>query len=168
MSKCLISNISKSILNDFKYEYSYLTPKDVDVEMKDLVLESNDIENRLPISFPFVYFFDYEEEQKIEISKYFKEKGINPIYCASTSTNLLWTLRNLIDEIIKEHNTFYAIHTLQDLIKRVMKLPINENKDKIEKVLMDSFIVLQNKDLNQMNEKINELQLLLRDNMKDA
>ena len=168
MSKCLISNISKENLIDFKCDYSYLTPKDLDVEMKDLVLESNKIESKLPISFPFVYFFDYEEEQMKEMSKYFKDKGITPIFCANTRANLLWTLRSLLDELMKEHNTFCAINTLQELIKKVMQLPANENKEVTENLLMKSFMILQNKDLNQMNEMIHELTQLLRDHMKDA
>lgn len=168
MSKCCIANISKEELNEFEFDYSYLKKEDLETEMKDLVLESNDIESRLPISFSFVYMFDYEEEQMQKITKYFKERNIlNVIYCGSTRKNLLWTLRELLDEIINEHQTFYKNNELKDLIKKVMQLPKNKNQADIEKALMKAFVILQNNNLNQMKDMIAELEELIKNNMEN-
>lgn len=166
MSKCLIINISKEILNEFKYDYSYLKEEDLEIELKDLVLESNELETKLPLPFSFVYMFDYEEEQMKEITNYFKERNkIDVIYCGSTRKNLLWTLKELLDENVKEHQTFYCINVLKELIKKGMQLPLNENKKVIEETLMKAFIVLQKKDLKEMIEMIDELNQLFEKNI---
>ena len=36
MSKCLIINISKEILNEFKYDYSYLKEEDLEIPFSDV------------------------------------------------------------------------------------------------------------------------------------
>lgn len=166
MSKCLICNIPNEIIDDFKYEYSYLSNNDLNIELKDLVLENKE-EDEISFKYPFIYMFDYSEEEMNDISSYFKQKEIIPIYCASTKTNLLWTLKELFDELIKEHLTFQAVNSLQSLIKKAISLPINENKKEIENTLMEAFIVLQNKDLFQMNQMIKKLEQLIQENIKE-
>ena len=139
---------------------------DLEIEFKDLVLESNELETKLPLPFSFVYMFDYEEEQMKVITNYFKERNkIDVIYCGSTRKNLLWTLKEFLDENVKEHQTFYCIYVLKELIKKGMQLPLNENKKVIEETLMKAFIVLQKKDLKEMIEMIDELNQLFEKNI---
>ena len=158
MSKCLIGNISKEILEDVNIEYSYLSDLDLDTDMKDLVLEKNLMETKLTLPSSFVYMFDYEDTEMSRITQELKSHGIRAVYVASTQHNLLWTLKDLLNEVMKEHQMFQTIDRLKHLIQDTMKLPIDENKENIEKALMASFIALQGKDLNTMKQMIKELE----------
>ena len=155
MSKCLVSNISKEIMDKSGFDYSYLTKSDLNIEMKDLVLEKNEQE-AFELA-PFVYMFDYSEDEMNRISAYFKSCGIYPVYCANTTKNLLWTLKELLDEIMKEHHMFTSKKVLSELLKKAMRLPIGENKKEVEAMLMESFALLQGNDVNKIDEMIGRL-----------
>ena len=156
MSKCLVCSISKEIMNKSNLSYSYLTKKDSNIELKDLVLETNENES-FALSTPFVYMFDYSEDEMNQISDYFKSHDIYPIYCASTTKNLLWTLQELLDEIMKEHHLFTSKKTLSEMLKNAFRLPMGDNKQEVERLLMESFAVLQGNDVKKMDEMIEKL-----------
>ncbi len=157
MSKCLVCNIAKEIMEKMNVHYSYIHQNDFDTEMKDLVLNENHEESHLLFEEPFVYYFDYNDEEMSILTQKFKDFHLSPICAASTTHNLLWSFSDLIKEIMKEHLTFQTAKRLKELIMEIMKLPVNEDKEKIEKALMESFIILQGMDADKM---LNQIKIL--------
>ena len=49
MSKCLIANISKEMMNDLEIDYSYLSDRDLQTKMNDLVIQSNQEETKISL-----------------------------------------------------------------------------------------------------------------------
>ncbi|MGN1345078.1 MAG: DUF3783 domain-containing protein, partial [Traorella sp.] len=92
MSKCLVANISKEIMNQFNMDYSFLSDEDMSKKMEDIVNKNNLNESKLSIDTPFVYMFAFSEDEMNQITAFMKKHQIHPIYAASTPTNLHWTL----------------------------------------------------------------------------
>lgn len=157
MNKILVANISKEICALLPYTTSYLNEEDMDKQMKDLVLEVNE-EKEISFREPFLYLFDLHEDEINEISDIMKKHQIHPITVVSTTHNLQWTFQDLITEVMQEHVTFQTMNQLQDVIKKTLRLPRDENQKEVEKALMASFIVLQNHQLDEMKKMIKILE----------
>ena len=160
MSKCLIANISKEMMNDLEIDYSYLSDRDLQTKMNDLVIQSNQEETKMFLSLSFVYMYDYEEEKMSKITKQLKSKGINAIFVASTPYNLSWSLKDLLDEVMQEHELFQTKARLKEVM---MQFSLGENKKQAEMVLMEAFIIFQGNDVKAMNQMIEKLERLQKD-----
>ena len=160
MSKCLIANISKEMMNDLEIDYSYLSDQDLQTKMNDLVIQSNQEETKMSLSLSFVYMYDYEEEKMSKITKQLKSKGINAIFVESTPYNLSWSLKDLLDEVMQEHELFQTKARLKEVM---MQFSLGENKMQAEMVLMEAFIIFQGNDVKAMNQMIEKLESLQKD-----
>lgn len=152
MSKCIVANISKEMMDCLKVNYSYVSPKEFDIDMKHLLLKNNQNIASLPFDESFLYMDGYDENQMNEISAFFKQQAIPVIYVASTPTNLNWTFQALYQEVLEEHQTFEARNELKRLIQ------LHMHKTEISKeTLMHAFIVLQSGKLDEIKKQIESL-----------
>ena len=155
MSKCLVCNIPLSILEGLDIEYSYLIESDLNVKMNELLEKTNiDIQN-ISFKYPFVFMHEYSEDKMNEITYTLKSNQINAIYAVSTPHNLQWTLNDLFNELLEEHEIFQTMNELQELMKELIPT-MNQNQE-IKLMLMEAFITLQNKNLIQMKQMIQKL-----------
>lgn len=155
MSKCLVCNIPLSILEGLDIEYSYLIESDLDVKMNELLGKNNiDIQN-ISFKYPFVFMHEYSEDEMNEITHTLKSNQVNAIYAVSTSHNLQWTLNDLFNELLQEHEIFQTMNELQELMKEL--IPTMNQNEEIKFMLMEAFITLQNKNLIQMRQMIQKL-----------
>lgn len=155
MSKCLVCNIPLNILEGLDIEFSYLVESDLDVKMNELLEKTNiDIQN-ISFKYPFVFMHEYSEEEMNVITHTLKSNQVNAIYAVSTPHNLQWTLNDLFNELLEEHEIFQTMNELQELMKELIPA-INQNQE-IKLLLMEAFITLQNKNLIQMKQMIQKL-----------
>ena len=154
MSKCLVCNIPLEILNGLGINYSYLNENDLNKKMNEL-LELNSLNQGISFQHSFVFMHGYNEDEMNQITSYLKANHIDAIYAVSTPYNLQWTLNDLFNELLEEHEIFQTMHLLQALMKELIP-HMNENQE-IKTILMEAFIILQNKDLNQMKLMIQKL-----------
>lgn len=155
MSKCLVCNIPLNILEGLDIEFSYLVESDLDVKMNELLEKTNiDIQN-ISFKYPFVFMHEYSEEEMNVITHTLKSNQVNAIYAVSTPHNLQWTLNDLFNELLEEHEIFQTMNELQELMKELIPA-INQNQE-IKLLLMEAFIILQNKNLIQMKQMIQKL-----------
>lgn len=155
MSKCLVCNIPLNILEGLDIEFSYLVESDLDVKMDELLEKTNiDIQN-ISFKYPFVFMHEYSEEEMNVITHTLKSNQVNAIYAVSTPHNLQWTLNDLFNELLEEHEIFQTMNELQELMKELIPA-INQNQE-IKLLLMEAFIILQNKNLIQMKQMIQKL-----------
>ena len=155
MSKCLVCNIPLNILEGLDIEFSYLVESDLDVKMNELLEKTNiDIQN-ISFKYPFVFMHEYSEEEMNVITHTLKSNQVNAIYAVSTPHNLQWTLNDLFNELLEEHEIFQTMNELQELMKEL--IPIMNQKQEIKLLLMEAFIILQNKNLIQMKQMIQKL-----------
>lgn len=155
MSKCLVCNIPLNILEELDIDYSYLIESDLNVKMNELLEKTNvDIQN-ISFKYPFVFMHEYSEEEMNEITHSLKSNQVNAIYAVSTPHNLQWTLKDLFNELLEEHEIFQTMNELQELMKEFIP-NMNQNQE-IKMMLMEAFIVLQNKNLIQMKQMIQKL-----------
>lgn len=152
MGKCLLCNIPKEILRDFNFDYSYLTENDLNKNIQELLVGTHLNTEKISFKYPFVFMHDLKEEEMNSITNYLKTNHINAIYAESTQYNLQWKLKDLLNELLEEHEMFQTMNQLQTLIQELMP-KMNENPE-IKPILMEAFIVLQNKNLNQMKQMI--------------
>ena len=155
MSKCLICNVPSNILESLNIDYSYLNELDLNEKMDDLLNKTNLKFQEISFKHPFVFMHEYSEEEMNHITSHLKSNQINAIYAVSTPYNLQWTLKDLFNELLEEHEIFQTINSLQSLMKEF--IPFMNGNQKIKNLLMEAFIVLQNKDLNQMKQMIQKL-----------
>ena len=155
MSKCLVCNIPLSILEGLDIEYSYLIESNLNVKMNELLEKTNiDIQN-ISFKYPFVFMHEYSEDKMNEITYTLKSNQINAIYAVSTPHNLQWTLNDLFNELLEEHEIFQTMNELQELMKEL--IPAMNQNEEIKFMLMEAFITLQNKNLIQMKQMIKKL-----------
>ena len=155
MSKCLVCNIPLNILEGLDIEFSYLVESDLDVKMNELLEKTNiDIQN-ISFKYPFVFMHEYSEEEMNVITHTLKSNQVNAIYAVSTPHNLQWTLNDLFNELLEEHEIFQTMNELQELMKELIPA-MNQNQE-IKLLLMEAFIILQNKNLIQMKQMIQKL-----------
>ncbi len=155
MSKCLVCNIPLSILEGLDIEYSYLIESDLNVKMNELLEKTNvDIQN-ISFKYPFVFMHEYSEDEMNKITHTLKSNQVNAIYAVSTPHNLQWTLNDLFNELLEEHEIFQTMNELQELMKELIPT-MNQNQE-IKLMLMEAFITLQNKNLIQMKQMIKKL-----------
>lgn len=157
MGKCLVCNIPLEILNGLKIDYAYLNENDLNKKMNEL-LESKSMIQEISFKHPFIFMHGYSEDEMDRFTSCLKANQINAIYAVSTPFNLQWTLKDLLDELLEEHELFQTVNTLQTLMKELIPY-MNENQE-IKMILMEAFIILQNKDLNQMKQMIKKLNTL--------
>lgn len=155
MSKCLVCNIPLNILEGLDIEFSYLVESDLDVKMNELLEKTNiDIQN-ISFKYPFVFMHEYSEEEMNVITHTLKSNQVNAIYAVSTPHNLQWTLNDLFNELLEEHEIFQTMNELQELMKEL--IPAMNQNEEIKFMLMEAFITLQNKNLIQMKQMIQKL-----------
>lgn len=155
MSKCLVCNIPLNILEGLDIEFSYLVESDLDVKMNELLEKTNiDIQN-ISFKYPFVFMHEYSEEEMNVITHTLKSNQVNAIYAVSTPHNLQWTLNDLFNELLEEHEIFQTMNELHELMKELIPA-MNQNQE-IKLLLMEAFIILQNKNLIQMKQMIQKL-----------
>ena len=155
MSKCLVCNIPLNILEGLDIEFSYLVESDLDVKMDELLEKTNiDIQN-ISFKYPFVFMHEYSEEEMNVITHTLKSNQVNAIYAVSTPHNLQWTLNDLFNELLEEHEIFQTMNELQELMKEL--IPAMNQNEEIKFMLMEAFITLQNKNLIQMKQMIQKL-----------
>ena len=154
MGKCLVCNIQKEIINDLNIDYSYLNENDLNKTMNEL-LNTNQENQGISFQYPFVFMHDYTEEEMDTITNHLKQNQIQAIYAVSTIHNLQWQLKDLLNELLEEHEIFQTIHELQTLMKEF--IPFMNDSQEIKNLLMEAFIILQNKNLAQMKEMIQKL-----------
>ena len=155
MSKCLVCNIPLSILEGLDIEYSYLVESDLNVKMNELLEKTNIGIQNISFKYPFVFMHEYSENEMNEITHTLKSNQVNAIYAVSTPHNLQWTLNDLFNELLEEHEIFQTMNELQELMKELIPT-MNQNQE-IKFMLMEAFITLQNKNLIQMKQMIQKL-----------
>lgn len=149
MSKCIVANISKEMMDSLNINYSYVTQEELNIEMKDLLLKNNQCVSSLLFSESIIYMDGYDENQMNAISAFFKQHAIYPIYVASTSTNLNWSFHTLYKEVLEEHQTFESMNELKRLIQ------LHMNKTEVSKeTLMNAFIILQSGNVEEIKKQI--------------
>lgn len=155
MGKCLVCNIPLNILKGLDVDYSYLNESNLNMNMNELLQKTNvDIQD-ISFQYPFVFMHEYSEEEMNAITYALKSNQVNAIYAVSTPYNLQWTLKDLFNELLEEHEIFQTMNELQDLMKELM--PIMNQNQEIKMMLMEAFIALQNKNLIQMKQMIQKL-----------
>lgn len=155
MGKCLVCNIPLNILKGLDVDYSYLNESNLNMNMNELLQKTNvDIQD-ISFQYPFVFMHEYSEEEMNAITYALKSNQVNAIYAVSTPYNLQWTLKDLFNELLEEHEIFQTMNELQELMKEFIP-NMNQNQE-IKMMLMEAFIVLQNKNLIQMKQMIQKL-----------
>ena len=123
--------------------------------MNELLEKTNiDIQN-ISFKYPFVFMHEYSEEEMNVITHTLKSNQVNAIYAVSTPHNLQWTLNDLFNELLEEHEIFQTMNELHELMKELIPA-MNQNQE-IKLLLMEAFIILQNKNLIQMKQMIQKL-----------
>ena len=158
MSKCLVCNIPLNILEELDIDYSYLIESDLNVKMNELLEKTNVDIQSISFKYPFVFMHEYSEEKMNEITHSLKSNQVNAIYAVSTPHNLQWTLNDLFNELLEEHEIFQIMNELQELIKEL--IPIMNQNEEMKRMLMEAFIILQNKNLIQMKQMIQLIQMI--------
>lgn len=155
MKKCLVCNIPLEVLSAIDIEFSYLNELDLNKKMNDLLKNSNMNVQEISFKHPFIFMHEYSEEEMNQITHHIQTNQISAIYAVSTPYNLQWTLNDLFSELLEEHEIFQTMNQLQSLMKEIM--PYMNGNQEIKNILMEAFIVLQNKDLKQMKHMIQKL-----------
>lgn len=155
MKKCLVCNIPLEVLSAIDIEFSYLNELDLNKKMNDLLKNSNMNVQEISFKHPFIFMHEYSEEEMNQITHHIQTNQISAIYAVSTPYNLQWTLNDLFSELLEEHELFQTMNQLQSLMKEIM--PYMNGNQEIKNILMEAFIVLQNKDLKQMKHMIQKL-----------
>lgn len=155
MKKCLVCNIPLEVLSAIDIEFSYLNELDLNKKMNDLLKNSNMNVQEISFKHPFIFMHEYSEEEMNQITHHIQTNQISSIYAVSTPYNLQWTLNDLFSELLEEHELFQTMNQLQSLMKEIM--PYMNGNQEIKNILMEAFIVLQNKDLKQMKHMIQKL-----------
>lgn len=156
MSKCLVCNISKEIMDTMNIEYSYVNASDLNKKIKDLLSSSNKEEIQLSNQLPFIYIYDYSNDEMDSISHTLKSKGISCIKAVNTPMNIEWVLKDLLSELNKEHEMFQTMHELQRCIQEKMS-SVDINQTDIKNTLMAAYMTLQQKDLKLMRVMIQKV-----------
>lgn len=155
MKKCLVCNIPLEVLSAIDIEFSYLNELDLNKKMNDLLKNSNMNVQEISFKHPFIFMHEYSEEEMNQLTHHIQTNQISAIYAVSTPYNLQWTLNDLFSELLEEHELFQTMNQLQSLMKEIM--PYMNGNQEIKNILMEAFIVLQNKDLKQMKHMIQKL-----------
>lgn len=155
MKKCLVCNIPLEVLSAIDIEFSYLNELDLNKKMNDLLKNSNMNVQEISFKHPFIFMHEYSEEEMNQLTHHIQTNQISAIYAVSTPYNLQWTLNDLFSELLEEHELFQTMNQLQSLMKGIM--PYMNGNQEIKNILMEAFIVLQNKDLKQMKHMIQKL-----------
>lgn len=122
---------------------------------------SQDKINEEPLEFecPLIYMSDMSEQQMQSLSDKMKQAGIAAcIQVGQTEHNLKWVLKDLLDEIMEEHQTFMRRDELMSLIKLGIQTHLEDTAKKIylEQMLMQAYMLLQS------NTKKEELEAMIQ------
>lgn len=109
---------------------------------------SSEKANTDPLEFecPLIYMSEMNEEQMQMLSQKMKEAHIPAcIQVGQTEHNLKWVLKDLLEEIMDEHQTFLKRDELMELIKLGIKYEEKDTAKKLylEQMLMQGYIMLQ-------------------------
>lgn len=166
MKKILVMNDERLVCLNQLFDISFLTNQDMESTMVELLDKKSNYE-KTTFSQPFVFYSGLSEEEMQQASHCIKENGIQAIQVAQTPFNATWKLKDLLDEVKKEHEIFHTKQQLSNLIKQTMTLPFDEEKkNRITQQLMNAMKAYTDENLNEMQDAIQSLiHLLCQENM---